>query len=94
MPMKKNTALDVALWMKEEIENEEILYQETAVYDIIDNFGEKFIYYNVNGNPAISKEVLKEFRKVTEKTVVWVRGERMWRKRNEEDDSKSRQSDW
>jgi hypothetical protein len=92
--MKKITALDVAKWMKEIVLDEEILYQETAVYDIIDNFGEEFVYYNQNGNPAISKDVLKEFRKLTEESVVWVRGERMWRKRTSDDDPQKRQSDW
>ncbi len=36
-------------------------------------------------DPAIALEVLEEFRKLTEKTVVWVRRERMWRLREKGD---------
>jgi hypothetical protein len=36
-------------------------------------------YMNANGNPAISKQVLKEFRALTDGTLVWERGERAWR---------------
>jgi hypothetical protein len=34
------------------------------------------VYENENGNLAINRQVLKEFRKLTEKTVVWERGVR------------------
>jgi len=39
---------------------------------------EGHVYTNQNGNLAISKEVLEEFRKLD---VVWERDERCWRKR-------------
>ncbi len=34
---------DVAKWMLDELNREEILYQETAVYEIEDKFGDKFV---------------------------------------------------
>ena len=42
-------------------------------------------YRNENGNDAISEDVLKEFRKLTEHTAIWERGERMWRTRRDKD---------
>ncbi len=61
------------------------LYQESIVHDIATEFGEEFTYLNANGNLSIDKKVLREFRKLTEATVVWKRGDRMWRKRMESD---------
>ena len=62
--------------MVAQLRADEMLYQETAVYDIADKFGEEFIYYNANGNAAISKDVLADFRRLTGDSVVWVRSER------------------
>jgi len=80
------TANDVARWMLSELEKDQILYQETAVSDIQEKFGDSFVYDNPNGNLAISKEVLAEFRELTNDRVVWVRGERYWRFREKHDD--------
>lgn len=57
------------------------LPQDEAAMEIEDKFGVGFVYENANGNLGISPEVLKKFRKLTEKTVVWDRGRREWRKR-------------
>lgn len=72
-------AADVAKWMFSEFEREHVLYQETAVWDIQQKFGNDFIYENQNGNVSISKEVLAEFRKLTGNKVVWVRTGKYWR---------------
>ena len=70
-----STAKDVAQWMRDEVVKDKVLYQEQVVYEM----DEEFTYINDNGNLAISKAVLKEFRKLTEDLVVWERGERCWR---------------
>ena len=90
---KKPLASDVAAWMLAEFEREGLLYQETVVYDIEARFGEEFTYINENGNLAIGRDVLKEFRKLTEKTVVWDRRERYWRKREDFDPADRRQTE-
>lgn len=77
----------VAQWMAEKIETDGCLYQEDAVYTIAETFGDEFTYDNDNDNPAISRKVLATFRKLTEQTVVWERGERMWRKREASDEA-------
>ncbi len=78
-------APDVAQWMLDKIIKKRELYQEEVVYQIEEKFGSKFVYDNEAGNLAISREVLKEFRKLTEKTVVWSRIELCWRIRSADD---------
>ncbi|MWA01337.1 hypothetical protein F8568_013270 [Actinomadura sp. LD22] len=84
--MEEVTPEDIARWMLKRIENGEELYQQDVVYEISQKFGEKFVYDNERGNPAIDKKVLKAFREVSEDTVVWEKGMRMWRKREVYDD--------
>ena len=76
----------VAQWMLDELKRVKYLYQETVVYDIASKFGDSFTYYNDNGNPAIDKKVLAAFRKLTGDSVIWERGERMWRFREKYDE--------
>jgi len=76
---------DVARWMLAELDRERALYQEDIVWAISQKFGESFTYENQNGNLAIAKEVLSEFRKLTGGSVVWVKGDRYWRFREDHD---------
>jgi hypothetical protein len=86
---KKNNltinAIGVAHWMLNQINKKRELYQNEVVYQIEDKFGHQFVYENQAGNLAISREVLKEFRKLTEETVVWYRSELCWRIRSADD---------
>lgn len=90
--MTKN-AREVAEWMLNKLNQDGILYQEDAAFEIESQFGEEFVYINDNGNTAISKRVLAEFRKLTEDTVVWVRGEKYWRRRESYDEQGRGQPD-
>lgn len=67
--------------------------RETLVWEIRDKFGQEFVYDNRNGNLAIGKAVLREFRLLTEKDVVWERGTRLWRKRETYDARGRRQAE-
>jgi hypothetical protein len=87
------TATNVAVWMLEELKRVQYLYQEVVVCEIQTTFGEEFVYINDNGNLAISRPVLNEFRRLTEKSVVWERGERMWRFREGYDAPGERQAE-
>lgn len=87
------TAEEVASFMLTEIDKGMYVYQETIVYQISSQFGSQFTYYNENGNLAISKEVLKAFRKISKDKVVWLRGDRAWRLR-QASDRPGRQQDW
>ena len=80
-----DTILEVAEWMLEELKREKYLHQEQVVYDIETKFGGEFTYINEYGNPAIDKRVLQVFRNLTEYSVVWESGEKLWRFREDHD---------
>ncbi len=51
-------------------------------YIVQEKFGEEFVYENENGNLAISKKVLNEFKKLKEDNgIEWDRSERCWTKK-------------
>ena len=79
------TPQEVAEWMAQAVTEQGRLYQERAVRHIAEHFGEEFTYENESGNPAIAKPVLRAFRRLTEDTVVWERGDRSWHVRTDRD---------
>ncbi|KJS00964.1 MAG: membrane protein [Desulfobulbaceae bacterium BRH_c16a] len=85
------TDKEVAEWMVDQFNNQFWLYQEDTVYKIKNKFGTEFVYQNENGNYAISKKVLKEFKSLTEGKIVWERGQRAWRKLKPNENYKGRQ---
>jgi hypothetical protein len=81
------TARSVAEWMVKELERQNgVLHQTEAAPQIADLFGERFIYEGSSGNACIDREVLAAFRALTGDTVVWSRGERLWRWRESGDE--------
>ncbi|MCK1317194.1 hypothetical protein [Bradyrhizobium sp. 23] len=72
---------EVAAWMIEYMGASHWLYQEVVARKIKEVWGADFVYTNENGNLAISKGVLRGFRKLTEETLVWERSEKAWRPR-------------
>lgn len=78
--------------MLEELKRVNYLSQDTAAFSIASIFGAEFTYINDAGNTAIDKKVLEEFRKISSSAVVWERGTRLWRWR-EDYDTASRQAD-
>jgi len=85
MPGDAPTPQRVAAWMVAELERVGLLDQESAVWHIKQRFGDRFVYDNANGNLAIGKDVLKAFRGLTGDSVIWERGTRTWRKREQHD---------
>jgi hypothetical protein len=61
------------------------LHHKTVVYHLLRSFGERFTRRNKGRNRVIATEVLCEFLKLTEDTVVWSRKRRSWRKRQAKD---------
>ncbi len=83
----------IAEWMASKVRTTRELHQEDVVYEIEWTFGDEFVYLNKNGNLAISKEVLKEFKKLTDGTVVWEKSDRLWRPRLPHEDPSKRQAE-
>jgi biotin-(acetyl-CoA carboxylase) ligase len=75
------TAAQVAEWMLQELNRERQLFQEDAAKEIVEKFGNQFVYINDNVNLAIERAVLFAFRKLSEETVVWDREDHYWRMR-------------
>jgi hypothetical protein len=72
------TAIEVAQWMVDRIRATKAEYQEHLVSDIETRFGSEWIYYNDSGNPAISKKVLAQFRKLHAGSIDWENGDKRW----------------
>jgi hypothetical protein len=86
MPESESTPEDVARWMLEEFNRHNgELYQEDAAAGIEARFGRSFTYENADGGVSISRAVLRHFRKLTEGTVVWERGDKLWRRKESGD---------
>jgi len=85
------TVSDVAAWLLEQVQKDGVLQQDYAASEIQDQFGEDFIYENTNGNLAIKPDVLKAFRAISEKTVVWQSGNKEWRLREDWDEPTRKQ---
>lgn len=74
------SAASIGKWLLQRIEEAapHHVYQSQAVNDIRNKFGAEWSYQNKNGNWAISKEVLKEFRKLKYPAVQWAKGSQAW----------------
>lgn len=76
----------VALWMLEKIRNESCIYQDDVVDFLVKNNQEVLLVENADGNKVLGRNVLTSFRKLTDSTVVWVKPDRHWRFRVDEDE--------
>ena len=79
------TKEDAAKWMADELNRNGSLSQARAVRYIKNEIGKDFTHKNKNGNLAINKDVLEEFKKLTGEDAVWVRGDFRWRRRKATD---------
>jgi hypothetical protein len=81
MGTNQTTTSDVAAWMLSTIEDQGELSQNNAYYQINKQFGTGFTTVTNSGSPSIKGNVLTAFKKLSEDTVIWERGEKKWRKR-------------
>jgi hypothetical protein len=75
-----------ARWMLSQLTNEDCLYQDDVIDYLVSNNAERFCRENSDGNLVLGRELLNEFRKLTETNVVWVKPDRYWRYRVVEDE--------
>lgn len=76
----------VAEWMFVQVQQEGCIYQDDVVDYLVKAKREDLLTENADGNQVVGKAVLAAFRKLTETTVVWVKPDRYWRFRVEEDE--------
>jgi hypothetical protein len=75
------TSNDVAEWMLITIQELGELSQNDAFYEINKRFGSGFTTISNSGSPSLGRGVLTAFRKISDDTVIWERGDKKWRKR-------------
>ena len=87
MPKLPSTAEEIAIaqWMFDEFQRDGRLSQSRAVTEIRRNHGDGHLYKNKNGNWAINKTILEEFKKLGPEDRVWSRGDQIWRRRMPKD---------
>lgn len=78
------TPKEAASWMKEQVETEGLLYQETAAARLLEESDESLAYWDDTGNLCIGKSVLSAFRTITP-DLVYERSEKFWRPRADYD---------
>jgi hypothetical protein len=77
----KTTPADVAQWMLTVIQEQGELTQNNAYYQINKQFGTGFTTVTNSGSPSIKTSVLTAFKKISDDSVIWERGDKKWRKR-------------
>jgi hypothetical protein len=87
------TDMKVAEWMLAQLESKKWLYQDEAVHQIGQKFGKDYICETASGGLGISKDVLKNFRKITEGLVIWEKSDKAWRKLRDDEVYNGRQVD-
>ena len=81
----QQTAAQVAKWMLKELKRRGKLHDDTLVFEIAEQFGQRFTYENENGNSAIRKDVLAAFANLSKDSVVWQKEDHYWRMRTPSD---------
>ena len=76
----------VAAWMLTHVERDGCIYQDDVVDYLVKAKHEDLLSENVDGNQVVGRAVLAAFLKMTETTVVWVKPDRYWRWRVNEDE--------
>lgn len=78
---KEPTPAEIAAYLLERINAEGTVYQSDFVHDVSARFGEKFVFINDNGNPAVVPSVYRVFRKIkaeNPREVQWDRWDFSW----------------
>ena len=85
-------ASQVAGWMAREVQTEGALSENRATSEIPELFSDEYLDTETPHAPTISQKVLKEFLKLTGRTVVWDLHERTWRLRSPDTERQARTS--
>ncbi|EPQ7202363.1 DUF6953 family protein [Providencia stuartii] len=78
--------MDVVQWMMTALAADECLYQQDVVDYLIKVDNEQHLKENADGNQALSTKVINRFRIDSGLNVVWVKPDKYWRYRVNEDE--------
>ena len=76
----------VSEWMLTKLKKDGCIYQDDVVDFLVKSKKENLLRENAAGNLVLTREILNEFRKLTETNVVWVKSDKYWRFRVAEDE--------
>lgn len=78
-------AATAARWMLAMLERDGCVYQDDTVDMLMKVNAENLLRENADGNPVLGTQVLNEFKKISDE-AVWIKPDRYWRWRVEEDE--------
>ncbi|EPL9570913.1 DUF6953 family protein [Providencia rettgeri] len=78
--------MDVVQWMMTALAADKCLYQQDVVDYLIKVDNEQHLKENADGNQALSTKVINKFRVDSGLNVVWVKPDKYWRYRVNEDE--------
>ena len=78
-------AATAAQWMLAMLERDGCVYQDDTVDMLTKADAEDLLRENADGNPVLGAPVLNEFKKISAE-AVWIKPDRYWRWRVEEDE--------
>ncbi|HHW8957379.1 DUF6953 family protein [Morganella morganii] len=78
--------VDVTSWMMSKLSKDGCLYQQDVVDYLIKTNNEQHLKENADGNQALSRKLIDKFRIDSGSNVVWVKPDKYWRYRVNEDD--------
>ena len=77
---------EVARWMLSRIETHDCIYQDDVVDYLVKLKADHLLRENADGNLVVGLAVLNAFKAITSMSVVWVKPDRYWRFRVQEDE--------
>ena len=77
----------ISLWMLSQLDKDGCLYQDDVVDYLVKSDENSFLRENSEGNLVLHRKILTEFRKQTHENVVWVKPDKYWRFRVNEDEA-------
>ncbi|ELA9894849.1 hypothetical protein V8046_004825 [Vibrio parahaemolyticus] len=80
-------AKKIAKWMQSELSHHGCIYQDDVVDYVVKSQAEELLRENADGNLVLGRKLLNEFKKLNTHTVVWVKPDKYWRWRVDEDEA-------
>jgi hypothetical protein len=80
-----NNPRGIAIWIDREFLEHEIVYLEDVIREVKSEFGEDHLDFDDVGELSLSKSLRKEIQIMFESTRIWQRGERAWRRLDDDE---------
>jgi hypothetical protein len=85
MANEQYTPRDVARWMLDQVKATGFLFEDEAAFAVERQFGKEFLRDDEEERHTMVPRVLTVFEELAGNTVVWQRGDQLWRLRETDD---------